>query len=376
VDFEVEFYCGAFRNIILKRVPDQPFSELYGKEGFMKKIAFLLSLALVILCASLRLGSAGVAIPAASLLDILPDGTAVALIDFQKVANSSLWAAINAQDDMKRAINKAQSEMTDLGLKLSDLHTVALVFSPAGANEPTIALNGSFDQSDLLARLRTSPRFNLTSERYKGFDIYKTTPKPEATTSTKQSDNKQRSASDIKHSSTNETSFVFYDPSTVVVGSTKSVRSSVDVKAGDAQSLAQNSKFAEALLQNPGAAVRFALAVTPGMTEGLRTSEFPLPEFSTISLVFGTIDVASGIDLNATLRSDNAEHAKAIADKLNGLLSMVKGFVVLGGDAKMGAIAEALKSVTIVNSDADVKITGNLPMDLLNTLLSSSATKN
>jgi hypothetical protein len=342
----------------------------------MKKVSFLTILAIIALCANMRLGAAGVAKPAASLLDILPDGTAVALIDFQKIANSALWTAINAQEDVKRAINKTQSEMTDLGLKLSDLHTVALVFPPAGANEPTIALNGAFDQSDLLARLRTSSRFNLTSEKYKGFDIYKATPKPEATTSTRQSDNKQRSASDIKASNSTETSFVFYDPSTVVVGSTKSVRSSVDVKTGDAQSLAQNSKFAEALLQNPGAAVRFALVVTPGMAEGLRTSDLPLPEFSTISLVFGTIDVASGIDLNATLRSDNAEHAKAIADKLNGLLSMVKGLVVLGGDAKMGAIAEALKSVSIVNSDVDVKITGNLPMDLLNTLMSSSARKN
>ena len=144
---------------------------------------------------------------------------------------------------------------------------------------------------------------------------------------------------------------------------------------GEAQSIAQNSKLAEPLLQNPSAAIRFALLMTPGMTDGLKTNDFPLPEFSSISLVFGSIDVASGIDLNATLRSDNAEHAKAIADKLNGLLSMVKGLVVLGGDAKMGAIAEALKSVSIVNTETDVKITGNLPMELLNTLLSSSAKK-
>jgi hypothetical protein len=112
------------------------------------------------------------------------------------------------------------------------------------------------------------------------------------------------------------------------------------------------------------------------MTEGLKSNDFPLPEFSSISLVFGTIDVGAGLDINATLRSDNAEHAKSIAERLNGLLSMVKGLVVLGGDAKMAAIAEALKSVNIVNSDIDVKITGNLPMDLLNTLISSSAKKN
>lgn len=341
----------------------------------MKKIASIATLAIITLCVSLSLGSAGVTKPAGSLLDVLPDGTAVALIDFQKIANSSLWTVLNAQDDVKRAIDKTQSEMTDLGLKLSDLHTVALVFPSGGAKEPAVAVNGAFDQSDLLARMKTSPRINLTSEKYKGFEIYKATPKPESSVSTKQSDNKRQGATDVKNSINNETSFVFYDSSTVVVGSAKSVRSSVDVKTGEAQSIGQNSKLAEPLLQNPSAAVRFALLMTPGMTDGLKTNDFPLPEFSSISLVFGTIDVASGIDLNATLRSDNAEHAKAIADKLNGLLSMVKGLVVLGGDAKMGAIAEALKSVSIVNTETDVKITGNLPIDLLNTLLSSSAKK-
>jgi len=342
----------------------------------MRKIAFLTTLAIITLCASLTLGSASVTKPAGSLLDVLPDGTAVALIDFQKIANSGLWTVINSQDDVKHAIDKTQSEMSDLGLKLSDLHTVALVFPSTGAKEPAVAVNGAFDQSDLLARLRANPRITLTSEKYKGFDVYKATPKPDASASAKPTDGKQLSASDVKRSINNETSFVFYDAGTAVVGSAKSVRSSVDVKTGEAQSAAQNSKFAEALVQNPSAAVRFALLLTPGMTEGLRSSDFPLPEFSSISLVFGTIDVASGIDLNATLRSDNVEHAKAIADKLNGLLTMVKGLVVLGGDAKMGAIAEALKTVSIVNSEADVKITGNLPMELLNTLLSSSAKKN
>ena len=344
----------------------------------MRKIASITTLAIIALSVSLGLGSVGAtkaAGPAGSLLDVLPDGTAVALIDFQKIANSSLWTVLNAQDDVKRAIDKTQSEMTDLGLKLSDLHTVALVFPSGGTKEPAVAVNGAFDQSDLLARLKTSPRITLTSEKYKGFDIYKATPKPDSSVSAKQSDNKLKGGSDVKHSINNETSFVFYDSSTVVVGSAKSVRSSVDVKTGDAQSIAQNSKLAEPLLQNPSAAVRFALLLTPGMTDGLKTNDFPLPEFSSISLVFGAIDVGSGIDLNATLRSDNAEHAKAIADKLNGLLSMVKGLVVLGGDAKMGAIAEALKTVSIVNTEADVKITGNLPMDLLNTLLSSSAKK-
>jgi hypothetical protein len=68
-----------------------------GRKEFYEETAFLTTLAMVVLCASLRTGSAGAAKPAGSLLDLLPDGTAVAVIDFQKVVNSSLWAAINAR---------------------------------------------------------------------------------------------------------------------------------------------------------------------------------------------------------------------------------------------------------------------------------------
>ncbi len=337
-----------------------------------KRIAFLMMLAMLTLTVSLRAGSATVATPGgSSLLDVLPDGSAVALIDVQKISNSSLWTAINAQDDLKKAIDKAQLEMADLGLKLSDLQTVAIVFPAGTGKEPTVALNGTFDQTDLIARLRASSKIVLTAEKYKGFDIYKAKTKPDTETTKKTTGTKENDARVVKGRNIDETSFVFYEANTAVVGDSKSVRSSVDVKTGEANSVAQNSRFAEALLQNPAAAIRFALVLTPGMTEGLKSSDLPLPEFSSISMVFGTIDVAAGIDLNATLRSDNPEHAKSIADKLNGLLSMVKGLVVLGGDAKLGAISEALKSVNIVTADADVKITGNLPMDLLNTLLSS-----
>src|SRR5262245_51526012 len=109
------------------------------RKDLMMKIASITTMVIFTLCASMRLGSAGVTKPAGSLLDVLPDGTAVALIDFQKISNSGLWTVLNAQDDVKHAIDKTQSEMTDLGLKLSDLHTVALVFPSTGAKEPAVA---------------------------------------------------------------------------------------------------------------------------------------------------------------------------------------------------------------------------------------------
>lgn len=332
----------------------------------MRKIALLLILVALPVVSGVKTGSARPAARSATLLDALPDGSAVAIIDFQKIAGSSLWAALNSQEKLKGAIDKAQAEMSDLGLKLIDINTVAIVFPAAGVNNPTVALTGGFEQSDLLARLRANPNLAFTSEKYKDVDIYRV----KSVRATGPS-----GGTGVAAAAKNETSFVFYDTSTLVVGSLESVRASVDVKSGVKPSIAQNVKLSAALAQNPAAAIRFALTLSPAMTSALQTSELPLPEFSTVSLIFGTVDVGSGIDLNATLRSDTAEHANAIVDRLNGLLTMVRGLLGSSSNAKLAPIAEALKTVTVISSDADVKITGSLPMDVLNSLLSASTKK-
>jgi len=336
----------------------------------MRKIAFSMVLVVITVVAGVNLSPARSATRAVSLPDGLPDGTAVAIIDFQKIAGSSLWATINAQDKLKVEIDKAHSEMADLGVRLSDIHTVALVFPGPGLNNPTLALAGGFEQNDLLARLRASGKVKLTSEKYKDIDIYEARPIAVAVGSREASGANGAGAS--KASATRDrTSFVFFDANTVVTGSLDAVRNTIDVKTGARNGLAQNSKLTEALAQNPAAAVRFAVALSPAMTSGLKSSDLPV-DFSSLTMIFGTIDVGSGIDLNATLRNDSAEHAKTMSEKLSALLTMASGFLGSMSDPKMAPIAEALKTVSITNTDADVRITGNLPMSLLSTLLSSA----
>ena len=339
----------------------------------MRRIAFLMVMVAMSVVAGVTLSPARSATRGIALLDVLPDGTAVAIIDFQKLAGSSLWAAINAQDKLKREIDKAQSEMADLGVKLSDVHTLALVFPGAGLNSPTLALAGGFEQNDLLARLRANGKVKLTAEKYKDIDIYKVR-SIRAEGPSKELSGTKPARANIAAVTKEETSFVFYDAGTLVTGSPDAVRASIDVKTGARPGLTQNSKLTEALAENPPAAVRFAFLLTPATTSGLRSGDLPA-DFSSIALIFGTIGVGSGIDLNATLRSDNAEHAKSLSERLNALLTMASGFLGSMGNPKTAPIAEALKTVKIISADADVKITGNLPMELLNSLLSSSTKK-
>lgn len=316
------------------------------------------------------------ALPAAQsgsdLLQFLPDGNAVILIDVQKMTSSSLWSAITSQDKLKSNLDKVSSEFSDMGVKLSDLQTVALAFPASNMNNPVVAITGGFDQTNLLSRLRANAKIKLTSEKYKNYDVYKVESIP---TATKDQSKENKPAANVGNSdsaakSKNDGSFAFYDAKTVVVGSVESVRASIDAKTGAKASVAQNAKLTEALGQNPTAAIRFALNVTPGMTSGIQSSQMPLPDLSSVKMIFGSVDVTSGIDLIATLRNDTAEHAKNIADRLNGLLEMIRGYMsTMTNDPKMTALAGALKTVSVTGTDLDVKISGNLPMEVFNQII-------
>ena len=132
-------------------------------------------------------------------------------------------------------------------------------------------------------------------------------------------------------------------------------------------SIAQNTKLTEGLAATSGAAVRFALEMTSSLAGKLPTGQ--MGDFNSIKLIFGSVDVTTAIDLNATLRNDTAEHAHALAAQLNGLLEMARGFLGAANDPKMAPLVAALKTVNITGSDLDVHITGNLPMEVLAQLL-------
>jgi hypothetical protein len=58
-----------------------------------------------------------------------------------------------------------------------------------------------------------------------------------------------------------------------------------------------------------------------------------------------------------------------MAEQLNSLLTMVKGFMGASDDAKMAPLVEAMKSLKIVNENVDVKVTASLPAEMLGQLL-------
>ena len=322
----------------------------------MKKL--LIAVLAISFAATSQIGGATTnrAIAPNDLLQILPDGNGVVLLDIKRVTSSGLWATISSHDPIKSALNKAQIETSEIGVKLSDLSSLATVLPASGAQNAVVAVTGTFSKGDLLSRLRADQKVRLTTETYKNNEIHKivrvAAAKPEG---------KARSE---------EVAFSFSDDFTVLLGSVIGVRSAIDVRVGEKASAAQNQRLTSALAECPAGAAQFAILLTRSMTGAIQSSNLPLPDFSTLTMAFGAVDFTDAIDLNVTLRSDTPEHSKAIADQLNGLLGMVKGLLGTGaGDPRREAVAAAAKALTIANVGADVKISGNLSAELLDQVL-------
>jgi hypothetical protein len=307
------------------------------------------------------------------LLQWLPDGNIAVVVDVNRIMTSSLWAMLNERAEFKNTVDKINNQISEMGLRLSDIHSIAAMMSTTNMNHPSVAVSGAFNQNDVVTRLRANQKIKLTSEKYKNYDIYKVEDNPSFVA-------KKEPAKDVKPASKDEaaapqskgnnqdSSFAFYDAGTAVVGTASSVRAVIDAKVAGKPS-AQNAKLASAISQNPAAAVRFAVEVTPAMTSSLQAGGMPIPDFSSVNLIFGSVDLASGIDVIATLRNDTVEHAKALSDRLTSLLEMVRGYLGSTSDPKMAGFVTALKTVAITNTEADVKITGNLPLEIITQIL-------
>jgi hypothetical protein len=324
-------------------------------EEIMKRISSL-TVAVVLLAGAIMFNQpVSRAAVGSDLLQFLPDASGAAVIDVQRLLASPVWAAISAQEKVRGQLEKINADVAELGITLNDINTVAIGFSHPGAQGATVAVNGSFDQSTIVSKLRANAKVKLTAEKYKDFDVTTV---------------EDARANDPKAGAVKEAfSFVFFDPRTAVVGTRDTVRASIDTKLGTKPSIAQNTSLTEALNQNPGAPIHFAMNMTPAMTSKIKSGDFPLPDLSSIKMIWATVDVTSSIDLLATLRNDSAEHARNIADRLNGLLGMVRGFLGAAADPKMSQLSETLKSVNIVDADVDVRITATISLDLLKSLL-------
>jgi hypothetical protein len=288
--------------------------------------------------------SAARSAPASELLNSLPNGNGVVLVNVRAVLGSPLFA----QGKLKAALEKVEAEISQVGLRISDVDSAAISFSSGKFKDPTIIVSGTFDQANLLARAKDSGKVKISSQKYKNLDVY--------------------SVTDVKAAAgkaPNDMAFAFLDASTVVAGNAAAVRASIDTRSGEVPNITKNAKLMEGLSQSAASPIRFAMEISPDMTKGFESAGIPMPKFSSVQMVFGSVNLDAGIALDASLRNDTADHAKEMTDQLNGLLSLFKGLIGSSDDPKMAPLVEVIKSVKVSNLNLDVKVTASMPAEIL-----------
>src|SRR4051812_21601848 len=88
--------------------PDLKRGNKIEERTFMKRVALAAILLALAVSASASRTSMGAAQTGNDLLQLLPDGHAVIVVDLQRVTTSSLWATLSTQNKIKAELDKAQ----------------------------------------------------------------------------------------------------------------------------------------------------------------------------------------------------------------------------------------------------------------------------
>jgi hypothetical protein len=271
-------------------------------------------------------------------LALLPHGNGAAIIEFQKITASELWSALSTQSRLKDRLAAIERWMTTINIKMSDLRRVTLLIPSSGMKNLAAVLNGNFDREALLAWLQANPK--ISSEKYRDREIYL-----------------------VAGTRADQLAVSFHGSDAIIVGAASGVRLVIDAATGARPNLSGDEKLVSAINQSPQSPLRFALPFNPEMARALQSSRVPLPDFSSVNMIFGYADVASGANFALVLRNNNAEDARAMANQLSSILRMAIGF--LGADPKTAPVAQSLKTVTINGDGADVRISGSLSNEAL-----------
>jgi hypothetical protein len=275
-------------------------------------------------------GSARSGQPAADLLKVLPDRNGVIIVDVSRLLTSNFWSSLTSEQDTAVAARSFESGLNRLGVSMKDLNAAALAVRDIQMNEMVAAASGNFKKDEIVSRLKGNTALKARTEMHGGMEVITIDNPPE------------------------QIAITFFDPNILVMGKDAAVRSAIDASQGKTPSLVQNGKLQSALPANVEAPVRFAILTPPEIAGTLQSSSLPLPDFSAVRLITGTVEVTSLLNLNLTLRSDTTGDAKVIANQLNSMMNMARG--LLGNNPKNAALAETLRSVAITSAEADVKI--------------------
>ncbi len=282
---------------------------------------------------------------------LVPDkANLLGLIDITSILQDKNLTGI--YDTMPKGANYPQS-FHDALSKLKDEYNIdlmgfqeGLVFAEVSGSESQgnysgVIVEGTFNKSDLIAAIQSASGAELTTIKYKDFDIY--------------TDKLQESA------------IAFLDANTLVIGEMQPVKDVIDVKVGDAKAL--SGELLDTYNQLGSALIKLAIVMPPGITEGQLGQSASqllgnLSAFDKVKTVGMSLSKSDGsVALNLKLCTTDSDSAQAIEQNINGLITFAKFLTGTSGNQQQKQTLDTLINnikVTRTDTCVNVNITATL----------------
>lgn len=315
-----------------------------------KNVAMIFMLGVVFLaltaCGSKETATAGSA-SAVDMLKMLPvDAQGVFFIDFNKAMSIESAAKAIKEDDNYQ---KYQEFVEKTGIDPEkDIYYIAVaVQEMAGQGEPTGAavVNLKYNQESLLNLIQEESEKEITPVDYNGVTVYSQVDKEEE-------------------------GFAFLDDSNIVIGELSGVKACIDVMQKTKDNIYKNETLAK-LLDKTDKKTLFwgAMSIPPEVMDKAASENPMFGDLKAVNAVTLNFDYSSkNIKAEIRLESSNAESNKRVAEMLNGL----KAFGSMAA-AEKPEIGELVNKIDISSTAEHVKISANIPEDLIEKLMPKAA---
>jgi hypothetical protein len=324
----------------------------------VKKVSFLLLMVLLLVVSPLIGCSSG---GATNPIELVPkNANVVGHVDLSKILQdkdlTGIYDQVPQDPSYPQTFDDALAKLKDeYNIDLKSLQEGIFFADISGSadqgNYSGVIIEGTFNKSDLIAAIQSAAGTELSTIKYKDYEIY--------------TDELQESA------------IAFLSDNMLVIGAMEPVKDVIDVKKGDAKAL--SGEVLDTYNKLGDALIKVAVAVPSGVAEGQLGESASqilgdLSAFDKVKSVGMTLSKNNkSVALNVKLCCADSDSAQSIEQSINGLITFAQFLTGMSENQQQNqALDTLLNKIKVTRSDTCVSINITATLTEIEDLIQSS----
>jgi hypothetical protein len=324
----------------------------------VKKVSFLLLMVLLLVVSPLIGCSSG---GATNPIELVPkNANVVGHVDLSKILQdkdlTGIYDQVPKDPSYPQTFDDALAKLKDeYNIDLKSLQEGIFFADISGSadqgNYSGVIIEGTFNKSDLIAAIQSAAGTELSTIKYKDYEIY--------------TDELQESA------------IAFLSDNMLVIGAMEPVKDVIDVKKGDAKAL--SGEVLDTYNKLGDALIKVAVAVPSGVAEGQLGESASqilgdLSAFDKVKSVGMTLSKNNkSVALNVKLCCADSDSAQSIEQSINGLITFAQFLTGMSENQQQNqALDTLLNKIKVTRSDTCVSINITATLTEIEDLIQSS----